>query len=137
MKNNKRNTPTPELCPCVSGKSFADCCQKYLNLSQNAPTAESLMRSRYSAFALNNEEYLRYSWHPDTCPPVIRLHDSTRWLGLKIIKTQAGGVSDSNGEVEFVARSKQNGKAHRLHENSCFVRLDNRWLYLDGNLMKK
>jgi len=130
MKNNNKNTE--EACPCKSGKSYDDCCKNYLNLSQNAPTAEALMRSRYSAFALKNKEYLRYSWHPDTCPSEVHLNDSTQWLELKIINTQAGRISDSSGEVEFVARSKNNGKAHRLHENSRFIRFDNRWVYLDG-----
>ena len=130
MKNN--NKKPAELCPCDSGKPFSECCENHLNLSQNAPTAEALMRSRYAAFTLKNEAYLRYSWHPDTCPSDIRLNDSTQWLGLKIIKTLAGGISDDTGEVEFVARSKTNGKAYRLHENSRFIRFENRWVYFDA-----
>lgn len=90
------------------------------------------MRSRYTAFVLKNKDYLRYSWHPDTCPSDIHLNDSTQWLGLNVIKTIAGGMNDISGEVEFVARSKNNGKAHRLHENSRFSRFENRWVYLGG-----
>lgn len=92
------------------------------------------MRSRYSAFTLLKEAYLRYSWHPDTCPKTIHLNEKTSWLGLKIIKTIAGNETDKKGVVEFVARSKNNGKASRLHETSRFSRFDSRWVYLDGNL---
>ena len=110
----------------------SDLCQPYVEQTSNAPTAEALMRSRYSAFTLLNEEYLRYSWHPDTCPKQIRLNGNTQWLGLKIKNTVAGDVSDDTGEVEFVARNKVNGKASRLHECSRFSRYNNRWVYLNG-----
>ena len=120
------------MCPCNSGKHFNDCCENIINHSHHAATAEALMRSRYTAFTLNDEDYLRYSWHPDTRPTVIHLNTSNQWLGLKIVNTHAGGIDDKKGEVEFVARSKNNGKAHRLQENSRFVRLNNRWLYLDS-----
>jgi len=121
-----------DLCPCGSGKPFKLCCQPYVEQTRKAPTAEALMRSRYSAFALLNEDYLRYSWHPDTCPKQIHLNENTKWLGLKIKNTVAGDVNDNTGEVEFVARSKNNGKASRLHESSHFKRFEHRWVYLDG-----
>ncbi len=131
MKNNKKDS---HLCPCDSGKLFKLCCQPYVEQINNAPTAEALMRSRYSAFVLRNEDYLRYSWHPDTCPENIHLNKNTQWLGLKIINTVAGGEKDDTGEVEFIARSKTNGKASRLHENSRFSRFENRWVYVDGKI---
>jgi len=131
MKKHKEDL---RLCPCDSGKPFRDCCKPFVEQVSDAPTAESLMRSRYTAFVLLNEDYLRYSWHPDKCPKTIHLNDQTRWLGLKIINTVAGGVDDETGEVEFVARSKVNGKASRLHENSHFSRFEKRWVYLDGKL---
>ena len=127
-----KQNPNSDLCPCGSGKPFKLCCQPYVEQTSNAPTAEALMRSRYSAFTLLNEEYLRYSWHPDTCPKQIRLNGNTQWLGLKIKNTVAGDVSDDTGEVEFVARNKVNGKASRLHECSRFSRYNNRWVYLNG-----
>ena len=94
------------------------------------------MRSRYSAFVLRDAEYLRYSWHPDYCPAHIHLNEKTQWLGLKIVKTAAGNNTDETGEVEFIARSKLNGKASRLHENSRFSRYENRWVYIDGKFKK-
>ncbi|NOQ88542.1 MAG: hypothetical protein GQ550_06415 [Gammaproteobacteria bacterium] len=129
MKNLNKNL---QLCPCNSGKSFEICCQPYLEQTRDAATAEALMRSRYTAFVLSNEDYLRYSWHPDTCPRSIHLDKETSWLGLKIIKTVSGNIDDTSGEVEFVARSKNHGKASRLHENSRFGRFENRWVYVDG-----
>ena len=134
MKNKQNTSLLP--CPCNSGKSYESCCQPYLEQTINAPTAEALMRSRYSAFCLLNEAYLRYSWHPDTCPKDIRLDENIRWLGLKIEATSAGNPGDETGEVEFIARSKTNGKASRLHENSRFGRFDNRWVYIDGKFVE-
>ena len=124
-------------CPCGSGIPYQDCCQPFLSQKQDAPTAEALMRSRYTAFALQDENYLRYSWHPDTCPQEIRLNKNTAWLGLTIKNTTAGKSDDDSGTVEFVARNKTNGKAQRIHENSRFVRVNNQWLYADGDLLSK
>jgi len=132
MKNNAKNNSY--LCPCESGKPYSLCCQPYIEQIGNAPTAKSLMRSRYTAFVLKNEDYLRYSWHPDTCPKQIYLNENTQWLGLKIKSTLAGAVNDDTGEVEFVARNKVNGKASRLHECSRFSRYNNRWVYLNGEI---
>ena len=130
MKNdNKNNTIN---CPCGSPKTLADCCLPYIEQLKEAPTAEALMRSRYSAFVLNNESYLRFSWHPDTCPKNIHLHEETKWLGLSIKSTENGQEMDNTGCVVFVARYKNNGKAVRLHENSRFTRHEGRWVYLDG-----
>ena len=135
MKNNAKDNSY--LCPCESGKPFTQCCQPYLEQTSNAPTAEALMRSRYSAFVLRREDYLRYSWHPDTCPQKIHLNENTHWLGLKIKNTVAGGEKDDSGEVEFVARSKINGEASRLHETSRFSRFENRWVYVDGKFTNR
>jgi len=132
---NSYNDTSP--CPCDSGKLLKACCQPYLEKRQPAPTAETLMRSRYTAFVQHNEEYLRYSWHPDNLPKFIHLNIETKWLGLKIINTFEGNIEDKTGEVEFVARSKINGKASRLHENSLFTRFDNRWVYTKGKFSDK
>jgi len=134
MKNNKSRTAA---CPCGSSQNYAKCCQPYVEQLKDAPTAEALMRSRYTAFVELNEDYLRYSWYPHNCPESIRLNINTKWLGLKIKNTQGGGLHDNTGEVEFVARNKTAGKASRIHENSRFVRENNRWLYVDGEFPEK
>lgn len=144
-KNRIQADKDHQLCPCGSNKIYNHCCQPIIERRENAITAEALMRSRYTAFVLLNEKYLRYSWHPNTCPKNIHLDENTKWLGLKIKNTQAGGEQDNTGEVEFVARSKSinktvdsfginskatSGKANRLHETSLFTRHKHRWVYL-------
>jgi len=121
-----------EPCPCGSGEPVSLCCGGLLSGEQVATTAEQLMRSRYAAFVLCDEDYLRKTWHPDTCPVSIGLDADTHWLGLKVKATQAGGEDDEQGMVEFVARYKVAGRGHRLHETSRFIRCDGQWVYLDG-----
>jgi SEC-C motif-containing protein len=90
------------------------------------------MRSRYTAYVLGDDAYLRYSWHPGTCPADAAGEPGLRWLGLKILAVDAGGEEDASGRVEFVARYKRAGRAYRLHELSEFSRHDGRWVYLRG-----
>jgi len=128
-------------CPCESGKPYSKCCGVY-HLGTAAPTAEALMRSRYSAYALSHEnptfiDYLLQTWHPDTRPSSLNLtgEDATKWLGLQIKSHRS--IDIENAIVEFVARYKPannlGGKAERLHETSRFKRIDNRWYYVDGD----
>ena len=117
-------------CPCDSGNEFGLCCEPLLNRTAQARTAEQLMRSRYSAFATGNLDYLRYSWHPATCPPDLELDPLQRWIGLKVIDVAAGGEDDTEGEVHFVARCKIAGKGHRLEERSHFQKVAGRWVYV-------
>jgi len=90
------------------------------------------MRSRYTAFVLQLEEYLLSTWHPKTRPTALNLTEDppTKWLGLQI--KHAGNTSESTAVVEFVARYKVAGKAERLHEKSQFELIDGRWYYLSG-----
>lgn len=128
-------------CPCgrldARGKprAFAACCGPYLADFPRtpAPDAESLMRSRYSAFVLGDAAYLLATWHASRRPPELTFEPGTKWLGLAVRSARA--VDDVHAEVEFVARSRTAGRAHRLHERSRFVREDGRWYYLDGDLL--
>lgn len=91
------------------------------------------MRSRYSAYVLGLEAYLLESWHPETRPPALDLsHDETRWLGLQIHRTVAGGPNDDSGQVKFTARFRLEGRDQRLDELSTFRRVGGRWVYVDG-----
>ena len=96
------------------------------------------MRSRYSAYVLLREDYLLRTWHESTRPQSLDFSDAaiTKWLGLKIIRSEAGGPDDQHGMVEFAARYKIGGKAQRMVEISRFVRENGGWLYLDGALPK-
>ena len=122
-------------CPCGGGV-FDACCGPIL-AGAPAPTAEALMRSRYTAFVRGDDAYLRFSWHPDARPRDVHVADDRRWLGLKIKAASAGGEDDAMGTVEFVARWKVGGRAERLHELSEFVRYEGRWVYLRGQQKKR
>lgn len=124
-------------CPCESGKPFTQCCGPYLSGSQSPPTAEALMRSRYTAYTFGNERYLERSWHPDYRPDEVSVDKQANWLGLKIKRTEKGGPEDDEGIVEFVARYKVDGQGFRLHEISRFGRFTGEWVYLDGELIRK
>lgn len=122
-----------QLCPCGTGKRYAACCGPLHLRQEKASTAEALMRSRYSAYALGLADYLRATWHPSTCPARLELEDPSqiKWLALEVRRHEM--PDDEHAFVEFVARYRIGGRGHRLHEVSRFVCEGGRWLYLDGD----
>lgn len=126
--SSKTSEPT---CPCGSGRDYAECCSPFHG-GEDAPTAEALMRSRYSAYVLRLEPYVLDTWHASTRPPSLDLDQdgTTHWLGLEIRRHERTGADSAT--VEFVARYKIAGRAFRLHEISRFIREDGRWHYVDG-----
>lgn len=99
------------------------------------PDAESLMRSRYTAYGLHDESWLLATWHPSTRPASLQLAESppVQWLGLDVRAHLPLGAD--RAEVEFVARSRDaTGRASRMHERSRFARERGRWYYVDGDL---
>lgn len=125
------------LCPCGSKKDFIQCCQPAINGSDPAPTAEALMRSRYSAYVNEEWRYLFNSWHPQTRPTRKSLSrsDSVSWKNLEILNSTDGQALDDKGTVEFRAIWKNaDGSQSSLHENSRFERQNGRWVYVDGDI---
>lgn len=124
----------PASCPCGSTLSYAQCCMQYHTGAAIPPSAEALMRSRYTAYVLGHADYLQATWHPNNLPQPFALDDQERmqWLGLQVKRHEI--QDDKHATVEFVARYKINGRAHRLHEVSRFVREAGRWYYLDGTI---
>jgi SEC-C motif-containing protein len=121
------------LCPCGSGLDYSGCCEP-LHLGDPADTAEALMRSRFSAFALGLDSYLLSSWHPSTRPATFEVDDGTTWRKLQIVDTVDGGLDDETGVVEFRASYRDHGgTAGVLHERSRFERDSGRWSYVDGD----
>ncbi|MGQ0433803.1 MAG: YchJ family protein [Microthrixaceae bacterium] len=119
------------LCPCGSVATLARCCGPYLRGDKPAPTAERLMRSRFTAFALADGAYLLRTWHEATRPEAIDFVHGQRWTRLEILATLAGELLDPEGEVEFRAHYERRGTPGVLHELSRFVRDDDgRWVYL-------
>lgn len=124
---------TNAACPCGSGEDYARCCGRFLDGASVPPSAEALMRSRYTAYVHGDADYLLRTWHPSTRPAELDLPvPGLRWLGLTVKRCDHGRPEDTEGTVEFVARMKQGGRAARLHEISRFVREDGHWFYLDG-----
>ncbi|WP_431877733.1 YchJ family protein [Micromonospora marina] len=119
-------------CPCGTGRPYADCCAPVHRGEATAATAEALMRSRFSAFALGDAAYLRHSWHSTTRPARLELDPGTRWTRLEIVETWQGGLFDSAGTVRFRAHYREGGRARVLTEHSRFAREDGRWVYRDA-----
>ncbi len=89
------------------------------------------MRSRYSAYVLQLDDYLLNTWHPRTRPQTPFDHPpGLRWLGLQVLRYEV--IDSCHAQVEFVARSKLAGRAHRLQERSRFVHDGGRWWYLNA-----
>ena len=131
-------TKFSSLCPCNSNKPYSLCCGPYHKGKVQAPTAEALMRSRYSAYVTNNAQYVYRSWDKNTRPPlkVLRVDSSQEFIKLEIINTTAGGSEDETGTVEFIASyilkdSSKDREIYQHHENSYFVKQNNRWFYVN------
>lgn len=126
-------------CPCGSGRSRAGCCGPYLDEVEQPPTAESLMRARYSAYTEVNTAFLSRTIARkgrDRDPNATRSQmRRTQWLGLEILETTGGGVDDDEGTVTFEARYRLSGQGMEgFRERSRFRRLDGQWRYVDGDL---
>jgi SEC-C motif domain protein len=123
-------------CPCSPERLYADCCQPYHSNNNNdkvlaAPTAEHLMRSRYSAYVLGLSDYLLTTWAGETRPASLEL-EPLQWLRLQVKRSESTGAQTAI--VEFTATYRVNGKAHKLHEVSRFRLDQGRWFYIDGDV---
>jgi len=137
-----RTTNPMDALPCPCGRTqgkggqplpYASCCDRCHSGAALAPDAETLMRSRYSAYVLGLSGYLQETWHASTRPADLALEPGVKWLGLEVRRHHQADAH--HAEVEFVARSRLAGRGQRLHERSRFVREDGRWLYVDGDLL--
>lgn len=121
-------------CPCGAGDPYAECCRPYLRGEAEAPTAEALMRSRYTAYVRRDNRYLLRTWHPRTRPATLDL-DRGEWRGLEVLAVEGGGPGDDAGTVAFAAHYATGVIAMgTMRETSRFVREGGRWLYLDGDV---
>jgi SEC-C motif-containing protein len=128
---------TSSKCPCGSQKEYKECCGKYISGQRNAPTAEALMRSRYSAYVKKAFPYIYETYHSDTkqhftLASIEAQSEQIEWLGLKIISTEEGLENDEKGVVTFSAGHRLNDKNHYLNERSYFSRENGVWRYLNG-----
>lgn len=135
-----RAVTLPAHCPCGSGAAPEACCVRY-HRGEAAPTAEALMRARYSAYVLGEVDYVLGTHAPDSREGVDRAateqwSKQAEWRGLEIVATEKGGAADDTGVVEFIARYQVKGQDLSHHERSRFVKVDGRWYYGDGDMVK-
>ena len=124
-------------CPCGSGAPYGSCCGPLLARERTAPTAETLMRSRYAAYARSDMDYLERTLLPRkratfSAPDTLAWSADVAWTGLRVLRTERGGEEDETGVVEFVASFVKAGEAHELHEVSRFKKKGGHWCYIDG-----
>ncbi len=126
--------PNTKPCPCGSNKRYDLCCGPYLNGIKKPTTAKALMKSRFTAYVFNDEEYLKKTWHPFSLPASLDLHkDKTQWQQLKILGSKKGKAIDKKGWVAFAAfYIDEKGTHGVLKEESLFVREAGQWLYHSG-----
>lgn len=129
-------------CPCGTGRDFALCCSPYIEGDQLPPTAEALMRSRYSAFTRGNLDYIGRTSTGEAAKAfdrkaLARSLPLTKWLGLKILEAEAGGKADETGSVTFRVRFREGGREFVQTERSTFRRIDGAWHYEKGEVEVK
>ena len=139
------------LCPCSiteaesktnkAGLSYADCCEPYITGIKNAPTAEALMRSRYSAYAVHAVDYIIKTCLDEGKNKIDfnqtkDWSEKSNWLGLKIISVEKGGITDREGLVEFEAVYERDGLRDTHHEKARFKKNDDKWFYQDGDVTR-
>ena len=128
-----------DLCPCGSGKPYAECCEPAIKDTVPAKTAEALMRSRYTAYVKNEIEYLGASLHPDyrqdwDLVATKKWAQESEWLSLKVIDKGQQDENSTVDYVEFITQYKENGVKKSHHEISRFMKIDDHWFYVDGNM---
>jgi len=128
-------TTTDNNCLCGTGLPYEQCCQLLHTGQSKAKTAEALMRSRFTAYAMQNSDYLLQTWDKPSRPENIDFSKETgTWTSLTIISTKKGGAKDSKGIVEFKAYFTQDGQEQVMNEISRFVKKQDQWFYLDGKV---
>lgn len=124
-------------CYCCSGKLFANCCEPYLLNNKQAPDAQALMRSRFSAYCTSNYDYILATYGAEqrkklTCEALKGSAGESRWLALDVIDFNA--ISNQTANVEFIATYADSGNLYRMHELSNFELQDGTWRYTTGQM---
>lgn len=123
-------------CPCGSEKEYSKCCELYHEGRQLPPTAEALMRSRYSAFAKNKMDFLRQTTDPQTIDQIDEAAnqewaDRAKFLQLEIINAEEKGTK---GSVEFKATYLVDDEEYVHHEVSTFRKQAGQWFFKSGKI---
>ncbi|MEV4457775.1 YchJ family metal-binding protein [Microbispora sp. NPDC049633] len=128
---SRRAQRAGEPCPCGLRAAYGECCGRF-HEGRAVPTAEALMRSRFCAFAVEDEVYLLRTWHPATRPARVEFERDMRWTGLEIEAVTGGSPIHTEGTVTFRAHYVYRGRPGEMRERSRFVRHEGAWVYLDA-----
>lgn len=128
-----------DLCPCGSGTAFETCCEPYLLKRSSPPTAQALMRARYTAYAMGAIDYLyktsgnkvRKEFDAENTR---KWSESAEWTGIEFLVENGGGVDDQDATLEFIAHYSVNNAKFEHHERAEFIRKNGEWLFMDGKL---
>ncbi|GAA0820263.1 YchJ family protein [Colwellia asteriadis] len=125
---------TMMLCPCGSKSLLIDCCQPYINGDKKPESAEQLMRSRFSAYALCNATYIFNTYAAksqvdNSIEDIKQWAKACKWLALEVHQT-------TKSTVEFSAYYIHDDTLCELREHSNFVIEQGTWRYLDGDISK-
>lgn len=128
-----------ELCPCGSRKEYKDCCKIYLDGKADAPTAEAMMRSRYTAYAKHKVDYIEKTHSIKerdhlSIEETRKWAEESKWLSLEILGIEKGSTEDNTGTVDFVAKYEQSGQLHEHREKSTFEKVDDKWYFKEGKI---
>ena len=128
-----------KACPCGSGRTYGDCCEPYIKGKKPAPTAEALMRSRYTAYVEHAIDYIIETCSQDEKEKIDFKQtkdwsENSKWLGLKILSAEKGGAKDTEGIVEFEASYEMDGLKEVHREKASFIKSNDRWLYTKGEV---
>lgn len=129
------------LCPCGSGNRYDECCEQIISGELAATTAEQLMRARYSAYVNACMDFIFESTHPDhrqgyDHAGTKEWAENAEWQGLEIIDVQKGGVDDSVGVVEFIARFSEKGNSREHYEEGQFKKKGGNWYFTEGSMVR-
>ena len=129
-------------CPCGSGYDLDECCGPIIMGGTPAPTAEALMRSRFTAFVRGDLDHIESTQATEERNKFDRsaaqsMFNSVEWVSLEVFDTSLGGEDDDTGTVDFVARFKRDSELQDHRERSIFRREEGRWVYVDGEINPK
>lgn len=129
-------------CPCGSNKSFSECCEPYLNGVSSPPTAEALMRARYSAYATANIDFVERTIHSSARADfnresALKWAEQSQWHSLEIRNVIDGKEEDASGSVEFIASYSQKDEEIEHHELAAFRKEAGAWTFVDGRILRQ
>jgi SEC-C motif-containing protein len=129
-------------CPCGSGKAFSECCEPIISGASSAPTAEALMRARYSAYATAKIDFVEQTIHSSTRKDfnresALKWAEQSQWHGLEILHVAKGKEEDADGSVEFIASYSQGDEKIEHHEIATFRKEAGAWTFVDGRMSHK